>query len=320
MTDFPRDASVTVICGGVGAARFLRGLMAVVDPQNITAIVNVADDITLHGLHISPDLDTCVYTLANAINPETGWGLRDETWNAMDTLGRYGGPDWFNLGDRDLGTHLYRTHRLSEGATLAEVTAEITAAWDLGLTIIPVTNDPIETRVTVADEGNIGFQEYFVRRQHDVVAESVEFVGADAASPSPGVLDAIAGADVVVIAPSNPIVSIGPVLAVPGVQDAIASRRDACVAISPIIGGKALKGPADRLMRELGHEATVVGVTRIYAPFCSTLLVDDVDAASAPAVEDAGMHCVVRPTIMSGPEESAALAVATVRAALGDEG
>ena len=306
---------ITALAGGVGAARFLRGLVEVVAPSDVTAIVNVGDDIVLHGLHISPDLDTVTYTLAGAIDPERGWGLAGETWAAMDALARYGGQTWFRLGDRDLATHLYRTQRRGEGALLSDVTAEIAAAWKLGLRLIPVTDDRLETRVTVAGEGEIGFQEYFVGRQHAVAAESVRFVGAEVATPAPGVLEAIALADAIIVCPSNPIVSIGPVLAVPGVEEAVRSRRDRVVAVSPIIAGHALKGPADRLLVELGHEASVVGVARLYAPFVSTLVVDEADAALASAVEAEGVRCVVAPTIMHGVAEAAALAQVTLGAA-----
>lgn len=302
------EKNVAVLCGGVGAARFLRGLVQVVPGPSITAIVNVADDITLHGLHISPDLDTCTYTLAGSINPETGWGLAGETWQAMESVARYGGESWFNLGDRDLGTHLFRTQRLHDGATLSEVTAEITAAWDLDLRMVPVTNDPIETRVTVVGEGEIGFQEYFVGRRHSVPVSAIRFVGAAEAQPAPGVLAAIAAADVVVIAPSNPLVSIGPLLAVPGITEALTARRDHVVAISPIIAGAALKGPADRMMSELGHDASVTGVAALYAPFAGALVIDTADAAAADAVDATGMRAIVTPTIMKTPELAAALA------------
>jgi LPPG:FO 2-phospho-L-lactate transferase len=208
---------LAALAGGVGAARLLSGLVRVVDPASITAIVNTADDVVLHGLHVSPDLDTVTYTLAGEINPDTGWGLRDETWQAMDTVRRYGGISWFNLGDRDLGTHLYRTQRLREGATLTQATGEIVAAWGLRLRVLPVTDDRLETRVTVEGEGEIGFQEYFVQRRHDVAVTEVRFDGADTAEPGPGVLDAITTAERVVVCPSNPIVSIGPLLAVAGV-------------------------------------------------------------------------------------------------------
>lgn len=299
---------ICVLSGGVGAAKLLRGLQQVVDPRSVTAIVNVADDLILHGLHVSPDLDTVTYTLAGQINPETRWGMRDETWQAMTMLGRYGGPDWFSLGDRDLGTHLYRTHRLREGATLSEVTAEITRSWGVEIDVVPVSDDPIETRVTIPGEGEIGFQEYFVGRRHNVVVEAVRFVGADTAAPGPGVIDAIDTAEVVMIAPSNPIVSIGPLLAVEGVTDALRRRRDRTVAVSPIISGKALKGPAHRMLRELGHDSSVVGVARLYRDLAARLVIDTADTDLADAVHDAGMEPVVTSTIMS--DDGAAAQVA----------
>jgi LPPG:FO 2-phospho-L-lactate transferase len=300
---------VAVLAGGVGAARFLAGLVQVVDPTTVTAVVNVGDDLELHGLHVSPDLDTVTYTLAGQVNPETGWGLAGETWQAMDMVGRYGGPDWFRLGDRDLGTHLFRTGRLRGGAPLSAATAEIAAAWGLGLRLLPATDDRLRTMVTLAESGEeVDFQSYFVGRRHGVAISAVRFDGADAARPGPGVLEAIASADVLVCAPSNPIVSIGPVLAVPGLRDAVAARRNRVVAVSPIIAGSALKGPADRMLVELGHEASVVGVARLYQDWCSTLVVDEADAGSAAAVEAEGVRCVVAPTIMRDPATSAALA------------
>jgi LPPG:FO 2-phospho-L-lactate transferase len=305
---------VAVLCGGVGAARLLAGLVRAVPPADVTAVVNVADDMVLHGLAISPDLDTVVYTVAGAIDPERGWGLRDETWHAMAGLERYGGATWFGLGDRDLGTHLYRTQRLGEGARLSTVTAEIARAWGLGLAVLPVSDDPVRTMITLAADGDDGgrgeevaFQDYFVARRHAVPVASVRFAGVEQATPAPGVLYAVAGADVVVVAPSNPIVSIGPVLAVPGVREAAAARRDSVVAISPLVGGRALKGPADRLMRELGHDDSVVGVARLYAPFAGTLVVDTADAHHADAVRAAGLRCVVTDTIMRDPDAAAAL-------------
>jgi LPPG:FO 2-phospho-L-lactate transferase len=313
-----RIASPVVICalaGGVGAARMLVGLAAVTaDQATITAIVNTGDDMVLHGLAISPDLDTVTYTLAGAISRQQGWGLEGETWQAMDALERYGGQTWFRLGDKDLATHLYRTQRLAEGATLTEVTGEITRAWGIDVRLLPMTDDPVRTRVTVIDEGEIGFQEYFVGRQHSVAVESVRFAGADDARPGPEVLDAIAGADRVVVCPSNPIVSIGPLLAIPGVRDAVIARRDDCVAVSPIIAGAALKGPADRMLVELGHEASVTGVARLYAPLAAALVIDEADAALAGAVEAEGMRAVVAPTVMRGPTEAAALAKVVLHA------
>lgn len=298
----------TVLAGGVGAARYLRGALEAFDAATVTAVVNVGDDVTLHGLDISPDLDTCTYTLAGAIDPARGWGLVDESWQAMAELGRYGGEDWFSLGDRDLGTHLYRTARRRAGATLTEVTAEITAAWGLACRLLPVTDDPVETRVTLADGTEIGFQEYFVRLQHSVEVTAVRFAGVEQAAPTAAVLAAIDDATTLVIAPSNPIVSIGPILAVPGVAEAVRARRAANVAVSPIIGGRALKGPADRMLRELGEESSVVGVARRYRDLAATLVIDETDAALAPEIEAVGMRAVAVPTIMSEPGVAAALA------------
>lgn len=301
---------IAVLSGGVGAARFLAGLVRVVPPGEVTAVVNVADDVELHGLHVSPDLDTVTYTLAGAVDATRGWGLADETWHAMEALARYGDETWFSLGDRDLATHLHRTRRLREGASLSTVTAEIARAWGLRLRILPVSDDPVRTRVTLPEEGGVevGFQEYFVRRRHAVPVSSVRFEGAERARPAPGVLEALEDADRIVVAPSNPIVSIGPILALPAVAQTLARRRDRVVAVSPIVAGAALKGPADRLLTELGHEASVVGVARLYAPFAATLVIDDADRERAEAVEAAGIRAVVAPTVMSGPEEAATLA------------
>ena len=250
---------ITALAGGVGAARLLRGLVRVVAPDEVTAVVNTGDDTELHGLHISPDLDTVTYTLAGLNDDERGWGLAGETWRVMDSLERLGGETWFRLGDHDLATHLYRTQRLAEGATLSQVTAEITQSLGVDVPLLPMSDDPVRTRLTLLGGPEVSFQEYFVGHRHAVAVSSVRFAGAEAAGPAPGVLDAIAGAEVVVVCPSNPIVSIGPLLAVPGIADALRARRDQVVAVSPIVAGAALKGPADRLMAELGHEATVVG-------------------------------------------------------------
>ncbi len=306
---------IAALAGGVGAARFLRGLLGVVPPADVTAIVNTGDDLVLHGLHVSPDLDTVTYTLAGAINPDLGWGLAGETWAAMTALERYRGQTWFRLGDRDLATHLYRTQRLAEGAALSTVTAEIASAWGLHLRVLPVTDDELTTRVTVAGEGEIGFQEYFVGRHHDVSIEGVRFEGADRARPGPGVLAAIEDAGTVVICPSNPIVSIAPLLAVPGVREAVEAARRRTVAVSPIVAGAALKGPADRMLSELGHESSVVGVARLYAPLAAALVVDTADAGLAGEVEAEGMRCIVTATVMRDPEVAAALAKTVLSAA-----
>jgi LPPG:FO 2-phospho-L-lactate transferase len=306
---------IVTLAGGVGAARFLTGLREVRPPDQITAIVNVGDDIELHGLHVSPDLDTVTYTLAGAIDPERGWGLAGETWQAMGALARYGGVTWFNLGDRDLATHLYRTQRVRDGAPLSEITAEITRAWGLQMRIVPVTDDRLETRVVLAANGTeVNVQEYFVKLQHAVAVSGVRFAGAAEARPGPGVLAAISTADVVVIAPSNPLVSIAPVLAVPGVEASVRARRASTVAVSPIVGGAALKGPADRMLVELGHESSVVGVARLYRELAAVLVVDHADAHLAAAVEAEGMRCVVTDTVMQTTARATALARITIGA------
>lgn len=299
---------ITVLAGGVGAAKFLRGLIEAHDPASCTTIVNVADDFRLHGLAISPDLDTVTYTLADLVNPETGWGRRDESWTARTELERLGGETWFSLGDKDLALHLHRTGRLAAGSTLAEVTAEVTRSLGIEVNVLPVTNAEVATKLTLLDGSEIDFQDYFVARRHDVAVAGVRFAGAETAEPAAGVLDAIRTARTIVIAPSNPIVSIGPLLAVPGVREALVSARDRTVAISPIVGGKALKGPADRLLRELGHESSVVGVAKIYRDLAATLVIDTVDEGFSDAVESEAMHCLVTDTIMADVSRSAALA------------
>jgi len=298
---------ITALAGGVGAARMLRGMIEVVPPTDITAIVNTGDDTVLHGLHISPDLDTVVYTLADAINLDTGWGLAGETWRVMESLGRLGGVTWFNLGDQDLATHCYRTQRLYEGATLGMVTGELARAWGVEVDVVPVTDDPLRTRLQLVDGPEVGFQEYFVKMRHDVAVSGVRFEGAEQARPGPGVLEAIVRAETIVVCPSNPVVSIGPLLAVPGVLEQLQNRRERIIGVSPIIAGAALKGPADRLLREMGFESSVVGVARWYASWMGTLVIDESDAPSAADVEAEGVRCIVVPTIMSSVARSAAL-------------
>ncbi|MEN9822049.1 MAG: 2-phopspho-L-lactate transferase [Actinomycetota bacterium] len=323
--------TIAVICGGVGAARFLRALAEVWPAADTVGIVNTGDDTVLHGLSISPDLDTITYTLAGAIDPERGWGLRDETWRAMGALGRYEGvrpqgstaaPTWFNLGDQDLATHFYRTARRAEGATLTEATDEIRTAWGLAQRLVPMTDQAVTTMITLADSNDptrpgseVAFQEYFVRLRHGVPVHSVRFAGAESAEPSPAALEALTTAAAVVVAPSNPLVSIAPIRSLRGIDTALAARRDTVVAISPIVGGAALKGPADRMLEELGHESSVVGVARLYAPIASTLVIDPVDAHLADAVRAEGLEVVVTPSIMSTPEIGAELSRRTLAAA-----
>ena len=320
---------ICVLAGGVGAARFLRGLVQVVPAHDITAIVNTGDDTVLHGLSISPDIDTVTYTLANAIDPVRGWGLENESWTAMSALARFvdvrpkdssAAPTWFNLGDKDLATHFYRTARLQEGATLAQVTAEICQSFGVDVLLVPMSNDRVSTFVTLANDSAAGlrgseitFQEYFVKHQHSVAVSAVRFDGALTASVLG--LDTLNSAQTVIIAPSNPIVSIAPLRAMQGVDTALSKRRDSVVAISPIIAGAALKGPADRLMIELGHESSVVGVAKLYAPICGTLIIDTADAHLASRVEAEGMRCVVVDTVMSTPEKAQHLARTTLESA-----
>lgn len=316
------DPSITVVSGGVGAARFLNGLLDAVEPSRVTAVVNTGDDTQLHGLSISPDLDTITYTLAQATDVERGWGLRNESWIAMGALERYEGvrpagsaaaTRWFNLGDQDLATHFYRTARLDEGATLTEVTAEITAAWGLGLRLLPMSDQAHTTIITTETEGDVSFQDYFVRLRHGVPISAVRFDG-DAVLTDPA-RSALVDAGIVVIAPSNPLVSIGPIRSLAETDDILAARRSSVVAVSPIVGGAALKGPADRMLTELGHDASVVGVARLYRSIAGTLVIDPVDAALADAVEAEGMRCVVTPSIMSTPDVARALAETTLAAA-----
>lgn len=308
---------LVALAGGVGAARLLSGLVEVADPASITAVVNTGDDTALHGLHISPDIDTVTYTLAGMDNTETGWGVAGETWNVMEALGGIGGATWFALGDRDLATHLYRSGRLADGATLSDVTGELAAARGVATRLLPMSDDPVRTKLTVALDGverEVDFQHYFVGLGHGVPVNAIRFDGAESSIPAPGVLDAIAGAELVVACPSNPLVSIAPLLAVPGIAAAVAARRPDVVAVSPIVAGAALKGPADRLLRELGHEATVVGVARLYAPWAGTLVIDTADQALAPLVEAEGLRCVVAPTVMSSADRAAALAAVVLDA------
>lgn len=301
-----------MLCGGVGAAKMLRALSLVVDEADLTGIVNVGDDLWMHGLRICPDLDTITYTLAGLDNAETGWGLAGETWRVMQELDALGGDAWFSLGDRDLATHLFRTGRLSMGASLGSIVEELSAKHRVGVRLLPATEDELATTFLTDELGRLSFQEYFVRHHHAVPVTSVEFEGAEEASAGPGVLEAIATAERIVISPSNPVISIAPILEIPGIAEALVARRADVVAVSPLIGGRALKGPADRLLEEVGEGASSAGVARAYRAFASTLVIDEVDAADAPAVEAEGLRCVVTQTTMDGAERSRALAEAVL--------
>jgi LPPG:FO 2-phospho-L-lactate transferase len=299
---------IVALCGGVGAARFLSGLVQIVDSKEIVAIVNTGDDLVLHGLHISPDIDTVNYTVGGLDNKETGWGITGESWRVMEELGTLGGKDWFRLGDRDLATHLYRTERLFEGASLSLVTKELAERRGVGVSIIPMSDDPVRTILVRETGQEISFQEYFVKLHHDVAVKAVRFDGASDAKSAPGVLEAIEKADRIIVCPSNPIVSIDPILSVPGIKNALTSRRKDIVGISPIIEGRALKGPADRLLQELGHESSAFGVAKIYSPWVATLVIDSADKDLQDKVEATGMRCIVTDTIMSTGKQAKVLA------------
>ncbi len=304
---------IAVLAGGVGAARFLAGLSQCVDPASITAICNVSDDFEWHGLHVSPDIDTVAYTLAGLEGSE-GWGLRDDTTITLDALRDLGEDEWFTVGDGDLATHLWRTDRLRAGHSLAEVTAELTALRGIASTILPVTNDAHPTIVRTA-EGDLAFQEYFVRHRAQPRVLGFEFPGAGIVDPAPGVLDAIATADALLIAPSNPFVSIGPMLEVVSVRHAIETTRARRVAVSPIIGGAAVKGPAADMLRSLGHDVSAAGVAALYEGLIDRFVLDRVDADQAEQVRARGMEAVTADTLMTGSEGRRRVAEAVLEAA-----
>jgi LPPG:FO 2-phospho-L-lactate transferase len=304
----PRVSKViTVLSGGVGAARLLRALSQEIDPRELVAVVNVGDDLVLHGLTICPDLDTITYTLAGLNNDELGWGLRGETWRVMEELDALGGEAWFRLGDRDLATHLYRSQRLADGATKTEVTAELCARHGVRVTLLPVTNDAVATEF-VTDEGRMSFQEYFVGRRHDVVVRAIEVTGAAAARVTKEATAALEGATRLVIAPSNPLISIDPMLQVPGVREVLRARREDVVAVSPLVAGAALKGPADRLLCELGHDATTLGVVDFYEGLVGTWVIDEADVELSEAITSRGVAVEVTTTIMADPQNARRLA------------
>jgi LPPG:FO 2-phospho-L-lactate transferase len=304
----------------VGAARFLRGLVQVVAPEDVTVVVNTGDDDWFHGLLVCPDLDSVTYTLAGAENPETGWGLANETFTTMDALERFGAPTWFRLGDRDLATHLYRTQRLREGgASLSEVSAELASAWGLRSRLLPMSDDRVSTRIDArlpgyTDVTELRMQEWFVQHRSEPPVVAVRFEGAAAAVAAPGVLDALHAAETILVCPSNPVISIGPILAVAGIRETLVRRRERVVGVSPIIAGAPVKGPADRLMGPLGIEVSCVGVARSYADFCGTLVIDAGDAGRAAEVEAQGVRAVVAETLMRDARVAAALARHTLDA------
>jgi LPPG:FO 2-phospho-L-lactate transferase len=298
---------ITVLAGGVGAARFLQGVVQVVPQEDVTVISNVGDDEEFFGLHVSPDIDIVIYTLAGAIDAAKGWGLAGETFHALDALQRFGYETWFGLGDGDLATLAHRTQMLRGGATLSQATRSIVDAFGLRLAVLPVSDQRIRTLVET-DAGTLSFQEYFVKRRTEDAVRGVRFDGVDVAAAAPGVVQAIKTADIVAIAPSNPVVSIGPLLAVRGMRDALRETSATVVGVSPIIAGKTIKGPADRMMASLGMTPTAAGIAEAYRDFLDVLVIDEQDRDLAPSVEAAGVRCVVAQTIMGGPAEKRALA------------
>lgn len=309
-----QDGAVVALAGGVGAARFLEGLASLVPRERLIIIGNTGDDLELYGLHISPDLDTVAYTLAGVAHPEQGWGMAGDTFGCLLALGRYTNETWFRLGDRDLATHLYRTELLRRGATLSEATSRIARALGVrARALLPMSDDRVRTRVET-DAGLLDFQVYFVARRAENGVRGIIFDGAAEARPAPGVLESIMTASTVIICPSNPLISIGPILAVPGVRQALRQTQARVLAISPIVGGRALKGPADRMMRDLGMEASARQVAELYRDFAEVFVLDGTDAEQAASVEELGMKCVVTETVMTGPAERVALAQAVLEA------
>jgi LPPG:FO 2-phospho-L-lactate transferase len=288
---------IAVLSGGVGGARFLRGLVEVVDPPSITVIGNVGDDVEVLGLHVSPDLDSVLYALAGVADEERGWGRADETWNAIGVVAGLDGEGWFRLGDRDLGLHLVRTAALRRGEPLSAVTQQLTAALGVRTTLLPATDDPLRTWVDTP-AGSFSFQEWFVARAHGDEVDRVRFEGEEVARPAPGVLDALATAEMILIAPSNPFISIWPILAVSEIKSALEQRRVPCVAVSPVVGGRAVKGPADRMLERLAGGTSPGRVASCYQGLVDVLVIDEADADGAAEVEAQGVRCVVGKTVM----------------------
>jgi LPPG:FO 2-phospho-L-lactate transferase len=298
---------VTALAGGVGGAKLAQGLAGVVPGENLTVIVNTADDFELYGLNISPDLDTVIYTLAGIANPVFGWGVDGDTQVTLEAMKRLGENTWFQLGDQDFATHILRTHRLRRGDTLTAVAADFARALGIEARIVPMTDSPVATLVDTPT-GRLGFQDYFVARHQTDDVTGVVFDGIEAATPSEGVLEAIHEADIVVINPSNPIVSIGPILSVPGVREALRTTSARRVGVSPIVGGKALKGPADKMLQTLGHEVSSLGIARIYAGLLDLLVIDEQDRDLHDAIEALGIHVLVTNSIMGDAKDRQRLA------------
>jgi len=292
-----KKLKITALAGGVGASKLLLGLYGAMNPADLTIIVNTGDDIELHGLNISPDLDIVTYTLAGVIDRSKGWGLRKETFHALEHLAKFGREAWFNLGDRDLATHIHRTTLLAEGKSLAQAAESVRMALGVKSRILPMSNEPVPTFIK-SNEGPLHFQEYLVKCRAKPVVRGIEFRGVESSHPAPGVLEAIRGADRIFICPSNPLISIGPILAVPGIRQELRAHREKVSSVCPIVGGKSLKGPSDKMLRQLGHDPTALGVARLYADFTGTFVIDPADKSFSQAITALGMKVAVIPIVM----------------------
>jgi len=305
---------IVVLAGGVGAARFLEGLVRVVPPKDIFVVVNTGDDEEFFGLRVCPDFDIITYTLAGLVDPEKGWGIKGDTFNCLDMLSRYGYETWFLLGDRDLATHIHRTHLLKKGYTIFEIAEDIRKRLGIECQIAPMTNEFVKTKVITKEAGELDFQVYFVKRRTQDTVIEVKFQNIEKAKPAPGILDAIESADGIIISPSTPIVSIGPILAIRGIRDALQSTEAKIVAISPIVGGKTIKGPADRMLQSLGYDVSPVGVAELYKDFLDVMIIDTIDAEYKKKIEALGIKAIITNTIMKSIEDKVNLAKAAVEA------
>ncbi|HYK78900.1 MAG TPA: 2-phospho-L-lactate transferase [Micropepsaceae bacterium] len=303
---------IAALAGGVGGSKLVLGLYRVMAPQDLTVIANTGDDVVMHGLHVSPDPDILIYTLAGLVNPETGWGFRGETFRVAEGLAQYGRPTWFQLGDRDLATHIHRSAMLAGGATLSQVIESICTALGVKARILPMSDQFVPTALDT-DEGRMHLQDYFVRRRCEPVLRSIEFAGIAEARAAPGVIEAIEQSDGIVITPSNPLISIGPILAVPGVRAALGRRRERVVAVCPLVGGKSLKGPSDRMMAQLGYDVSAVGVARLYQDVCSAMVIDDADGSQSSALKALDIRPVIAPTVMRTLQDKEQLAQVVLR-------
>lgn len=300
---------ITALAGGVGASKLLLGLYQEMDPADLTIIVNTGDDIVLHGLKISPDLDIVTYTLAEVVDQRKGWGLRNETFHTLKHLAVYGRPNWFNLGDRDLATHIHRTAMLADGKTLSQAADSIRIALGVKSHILPMSDTPVPTIID-SNEGPLHFQEYLVKRRTEPVVKDIRFDNVESAKPAPGVLEAIREADRILICPSNPLISIGPILAMPKVRDELRAHKQKVFAVCPIVGGKSLKGPSDKMLAQLGHQSTALGVAKLYADFTATFVIDPADKSQSAAISKLGMKVAILPTVMKTRTQKRKLASA----------